>query len=472
MFRMAIRTKIVATVGPACAEAAVLEQMARAGVDVFRVNFSHGDEAFRAAAVANIRQVESRIGEPLAILADLCGPKIRVGPIYGGSCLLGEGARMAIVREPIVGSADHVSTTLPELIDCARPNQTLLLDDGNIRLRVVETAAPERIVCEVTAGGVLAEGKGVNLPETELNLPALTEKDLRDVEWIAGNDIDWVALSCVQRPEDVQQLRSLLAEDSRIVAKIEKPRALERIESIVQAADALMVARGDLGVEMPLPRVPIIQKRLVELCRSNGKACIVATQMLESMISKPAPTRAEAADVANAVLDGADAVMLSGETAVGKHPVGAVRVMQDIAAEAERYEVTLGMAAQVHFAPARTTAALAASVRAVLAEEDIAAAAVYTATGTTAAVLAQQRLPVPVLAMSPSRRVVRQMTLLFGVHPVVEPTPEHTREVLAAASRHLLTMGLVRGGAKIVVLSGRPIGTPGATNSLVVHTVS
>ncbi|HET6430387.1 MAG TPA: pyruvate kinase [Phycisphaerae bacterium] len=468
---MAIRTKIVATVGPACAEPAVLEQMARAGVDVFRVNFSHGNEATRAEAVANIRQVESRIGEPLAILADLCGPKIRVGPIHGGSCLLGEGARVSITRQPVIGSADQISTTLPELIDCARPHQALLLDDGKIRLRVIETDPPERIVCEVTTGGILAEGKGINLPETELDLPALTEKDLRDVEWIAASDVDWVALSFVQRADDVHHLRSLLAEDFRIVAKIEKPKALERIESIVDAADALMVARGDLGVEMPLPEVPIIQKRLAKLCRTHGKACIVATQMLESMTASPTPTRAEVADIANAVLDGADAVMLSGETAVGKHPVATVRMMQEIAAEAEAYEATLGIAATVHFAPARTTAALAASVRAVLAEEEISAAAVYTASGTTAAVLAQQRLPVPVLAMSPNRRVVRQMSLLFGVRPVLEPAPEHTREVLAAAGRHLQALGLVRPGAKIVVLSGRPIGKGGATNTLVVHTV-
>ncbi len=468
---MPIRTKIVATVGPACAEPAVLERMARAGVDVFRINFSHGDPAARAEAVANIRLVEARIGEPLAIMGDLCGPKIRVGPIHGGSCLLGEGAHLAIVRDPVLGSAAEISTTLPELIDCADIGQALLLDDGKIRLKVIETSPPERIVCEVTAGGVLATGKGVNLPETELDLPALTEKDLADVEWIAAADVDLVALSFVRQAEDVGQLRSLLGEDFRIVAKIEKPQALDRIESIIDASDAIMVARGDLGVEMPLPEVPIIQKRLVQLCRANGKACIVATQMLESMTHSPSPTRAEVADIANAVLDGADAVMLSGETAVGEFPVQAVRMMNDIAVEAEDHEVTLGISTVVHCALSRTTAALAASVRAVLGEEDIAAAAVFTATGTTAAVLAQQRLPVPILAMSPSPRVVRQMALLFGVRPVLAETPEHTRDVLSTAGERLKAMGLVGPGDRIVVLSGRPIGQPGATNTLVVHTV-
>jgi len=470
MSAMFIRTKIVATVGPACADEAVLERMARAGVDVFRINFSHGDEPTRAAALDAIRRVEARLGEPLAVMADLCGPKIRVGGIGGGGCLLVEGARIAIQREPVEGSAQSISTTLPELIDSVRTGQTLLLDDGKIRLRVDEIYPPDRIVCEVTTGGVLAAGKGVNLPETELALPALTEKDRQDAAWLRERDVDLVALSFVQRPQDVDELRELLPADVRIVAKIEKPQALARIDGIVAAADAIMVARGDMGVEMPLPKVPLTQKRLVNLCRANGKACIVATQMLETMTHRPTPTRAEVADIANAVLDGADALMLSGETAVGKYPVRAVAMMNDIAAEAERYEADHGRAIAVHYAPARTTAALSGAVRAVLEAEDISAAAVYTATGATAAVLAKQRLAVPILAMAPTPRVVRQVNLLFGVYPVLAPAPEHTRDVLAEAERHLKAMGLVAPGDKIVVLSGRPIGQPGATNTLVVHT--
>ena len=468
---MHIRTKIVATVGPACATPAVLEQMVRAGVDVFRINFSHGQEATRASALEAIRRAERRLGEPLAVMADLCGPKIRVGPIVGGSVLLGQGAELTIRRRPVQGSARAISTTLPELVDNVEPGQTLLLDDGKIRLRALEVRRPDEIICRVTAGGVLASGKGVNLPQTELRLPALTEKDRRDVDWIARNDFDLVALSFVQRAEDLTELRALLPEDMRIVAKIEKPQALARIESILAATDALMVARGDLGVEMPLPQVPLEQKRLVELCRSAGKACIVATQMLESMIDRPGPTRAEAADIANAVLDGADALMLSAETAVGKNPVEAVKTMNDIAAAAEDYELTWRGPARVSYAPSPTTSALAAAVRAVIEQESIAAVAVFTATGTTAAVLAQHRLAQPILAMSPSQRVVRQMNLLFGVQPVRQATPQHTRQVIAAAAKHLKAKGLVRRGQKIVVLSGRPIGQPGTTNTLVVHRV-
>jgi len=466
-----IRTKIVATVGPASAEKAVLEQMVAAGADVFRINFSHGDEASRAAALEAIRSVEADAVEPLAVMADLCGPKIRVGQIDGGSCLLAEGSRVAICREPVAGSPQAVSTTLAELVDAADVGQVLLLDDGKIRLRVVETHPPERIVCEVVTGGVLASGKGVNLPQTDLRLSALTEKDRSDVEWIAGRDFDFVALSFVQRAEDVAELRALLPGDMKIVAKIEKPQALARIEAIVAAADAIMVARGDLGVEMPLPQVPLAQKRLVGLCRSGGVPCIVATQMLETMTDRPTPTRAEVSDVANAVLDGTDAVMLSGETAVGKYPARAVAMMNDIAAEAEEYEVAHARSVHVDCATAATTAALAAAVRAVIEAERIAAAVVYTATGTTAVMLSKQRLAAPVLAMSPSRRVARQMSLLFGVRAVVEPVPEHTREVLAIGERHLKVLGLVKPGEKIVVLTGRPLGRPGATNTLVVHTV-
>ena len=468
---MVIRTKIVATVGPACCDAAVLGEMARAGADVFRINFSHGDPASRAEALANIRGVEAELGVPLAVMADLCGPKIRVGDIAGGSCLLAEGTRLTVHREDVTGGPQAISTTLAELVDHVEVGRTIGLDEGRIRLQVVEIDPPARFICEVTVGGVLASGKGVHLGETELKLPALTEKDRHDTAWIRQRDFDFVALSFVQRGQDIVDLRALLDGEIRIVAKIEKPQALARIDEIVDAADAIMVARGDLGVEMPLPQVPLAQKRLVRLARAKGKPCIVATQMLETMTHLPEPTRAEAADIANAVLDGADAVMLSGETAVGEYPVRAVATMNDIAAAAEDYEAEHPSAVRVEFAPARTPAALAAAVRVVIEREDIAAAAVYTATGVTANVLAKQRLAVPVLAMSSSLTTVRQMALLYGVRSVLEPAPEHTRDVLVKAAEHLKAMDLVVPAQKIVVLSGRPIGRSGATNTLVVHTV-
>ncbi len=325
----------------------------------------------------------------------------------------------------------------------------------------------------------------MHLPQTDLKLPALTEKDRADVAWIAQRDFDYVALSFVQRPEDVRTLRSLLEDCAagaappgrppgrvKVIAKIEKPQALEHIEGILEAADGIMVARGDLGVEMELSRVPIAQKRLVGLCRRRGKVCIVATQMLESMTTRPAPTRAEAADVANAVLDGTDAVMLSGETAVGRYPVEAVAMMNDIAQAAEEYEVAHAAEVRVEYAPARTTAALAEAVAAVIRAEDITAAVVFTAGGTTARMLAKQRLAVPILAMSPSERVVRQMNLLYGVRPVLAEVPEHTRDFLAQAERRLKALGLAGSGQKVVALSGRPLGRAGATNTLVVHTVA
>ncbi len=468
---MIIRTKIVATVGPACQDQPVLAEMVRAGVDVFRINFSHGDESTRAAALEAIRGVEAESGQPLAVMADLCGPKIRVGMMAGGGSQLATGGRVEIRRDPVAGDADVISTTLGELVDNVHLGQTLLLDEGGIRLRVAEAHPPERIVCQIVRGGLLGSGKGVHLPETELKLSALTEKDRADVAWIVQRDFDLVALSFVQRPADVRELRSLLPEQMWIIAKIERPQALERIDGIVEVADGLMVARGDLGVEMPLPQVPLAQKRLVGLCRRRGRACIVATQMLESMTRSPLPTRAEVSDIANAVLDGSDAVMLSGETAVGAYPVQAVAMMNEIAAAAEVYEAEHPSDVRVECAPSPTTAALAAAVRAVIDREPIAAVAVFTATGTTAGMLAKQRLAVPILAMSPSLRAVRQMNLLYGVRPVREAAPGHTREVLAMAGGHLKAMGLAKPGEKVAVVSGRPIGKPGATNTLVIHTL-
>ena len=469
---MSIRTKIVATVGPASSAQAVLSEMVRAGADVFRINFSHGDQASRTQALEDLRRVEQEVGVPLGIMADLCGPKIRVGKIDGDSCQLQQGSRIVIQREPLAGNSEAISTTLAELIDNVKVGETLLLDGGAIRLRVLKVNRPRRVVCEVTQGGVLGSGKGVHLPKTELKLPALTEKDRRDLEWIARQDFDFVALSFVRQPGDIKELRLLLGADVNVVAKIEKPQALAQIERIVAVSDAIMIARGDLGVEMPLPQVPLEQKRLVKLCAKAGKPCIVATQMLESMTHSPVPTRAEAADIANAVLDGADAMMLSGETAVGKYPVKAVAMMNDIAAAAEAHEAAHPSPVPVECPASPTSAALAAAARTVIEREKIVAAAAFTGTGMMAALLSKQRLPVPLLAMSQSQRVVRQMSLLYGVQAVHDAAPEHTREVLAKANEHLKAKGLAKAGEKVVVLSGRPIGQAGATNTLVVHTVT
>jgi len=472
---MVIRTKIVATIGPACGEPAQVGALAQAGCDVFRINFSHGTDEERLAYLQAVRQAEADLGAPLAIMADLCGPKIRVGTITGGSVLLAEGQQVAIQRAAIEGQADRVSVTLEELIDAAAAGDAVLMDDGRIQLEVVDPSPADEIVCRVVRGGVLASGKGVNLPHTKLKLSSLTDKDRRDVAWIAEQgEFDYVAMSFVRTASDLQTLRKALAEAGcavQIVAKIEKPEALDNLQDILEAADALMVARGDLGVEMDLPEVPVAQKRISRLCQAAGKPCIIATQMLESMTHGETPTRAEVSDVANAVLDHADAVMLSGETAVGKNPAAAVRMMNGIVASIQAFHDETYTPTAITHAAARQEAALAAAVREIVAVEAVEAVAVFTISGRTALMFAKNRLPVPILALTPREETLRRMCLYYGCEPALVPTVEHTREILALAGRLAVQRGIAKVGSKIVVISGRPIGKPGATNTLAIHTV-
>ncbi len=474
---MMIRTRILATIGPASASRATIKGMLRAGCDAIRINFSHGDETQRNAFLRDIRAVEAEVGSPVAICGDLCGPKIRVGLIQGGAVLLAEGQEVTLQREPIEGAATRISTTLGELVDDVAVGEAILLDDGKLRLEVIETHPPEEIRCRVVAGGVLSSGKGVNLPHTNLKLAALTEKDRRDAAWIAGQDFDYVALSFVQRPEDVLALRSLLQEhgsEAQIIAKIEKPQALEHLEGIVQAADVVMVARGDLGVEMDFPAVPVAQKRIASACQTAGTPCIIATQMLESMIESPVPTRAEVSDMANAVLDHADAVMLSGETSVGKYPVQAVAAMNRTVEAIQVYDDQISPVPPVAYEASPTTAAIAHAVRAMIAAEDITAIAVFTATGLSARMIAKNRPPCPILALTPYPSIARRTCLYYGVLGVAaqaETPPVHTREILAMASRVAKDKGIAQTGDRILVVSGRPILGPDKTNSIVVHTV-
>ena len=300
------RTKIVTTVGPASGSRKKLRALIEAGVDVFRINFSHGDDAQRGEFLQHIRAVEHHVGRPVAICGDLCGPKVRVGMIRDGEIELSTGHEIDIYRTPIEGTAERISTTLPELVDVARVGERILLADGRLHFEVVKTSGPESITCRVIVGGTLASGKGVNLPATDLPISALTEKDHRDIRWIAQHDFDYVGLSFVQRATDIDDLRRLLhalGSRAQIIAKIEKPQALNHIDAIIEATDAVMVARGDLGVEMDFPAVPIAQKTIAHKCQVAGKPCIIATEMLESMIQSPRPTRAEVSDVANAVFD-------------------------------------------------------------------------------------------------------------------------------------------------------------------------
>lgn len=473
---MVIRTKILATIGPASGSAERIAQLTGAGCDAFRINFSHGDDAQREGFLRNVRHVEAETGRPLAVVADLCGPKIRIGPIAGGSVLLVEGQELVIQRQDVEGNARRISTTLNELVDVVKAGRTILVDDGKLRLEVVRASPPDEVVCRVVVGGILASGKGINLPETDLALSAMTEKDRADVVWIGQRDFDYVALSFVQHPNDVRLLRELLDQagsNARIIAKIEKPQALAHIEEIINVADAIMVARGDLGVEMALPAVPIAQKRIAALCQNAGKCCIIATQMLESMTHAPSPTRAEVSDVANAVLDHADAVMLSGETAVGEYPVRTVAMMNDIVSNIQAYhDEQLEPKRRVGDAPAGLVSSLAAAVREIVAAEDIAAVAAFTISGTTARVLAKSRLTCPIMALSPELATVRRMCLYYGVEAAQVELQEHTRDVLALAGKFAVERGIARPGQKIVVVSGRPLGKPGRANTLVVHTIA
>ncbi len=470
-----IKTKIVATVGPASWDVPVLLRLAKAGVDVFRINFSHGTPEERQKILDNVRAVSRQMDEPLAVIGDLCGPKIRVGPITGGGVLLAEGSQVVIQREPVTGTADRISTTLRELVDDVQEGQRISMADGAIQLRVVDRR-PDELVCEVLVGGVLGSGKGVNLPETDLALSALTEKDRQDVEWISTRDFDYVALSFVQRAQDVAELRALLREhgsEARIIAKIEKPQAMRNIEAIVEASDAILVARGDLGVEMALAEVPVAQKRLVRLCTEQHKPCIVATQMLETMTHSPTPTRAEVSDVANAVMDLADAVMLSGETAVGEYPVQTVRMMDDILSRTEAYldETQAHDHALPTCAASDLEAVMSRAVHTIVHTGQIKAVVAFTASGATATMLSKMRLEVPILALTPNPRVRQQACLLYGTQAVEADTPKHTREVLAMASERILQLGWANKGDRIVVVSGRPLGQPGSTNTIVVHSV-
>jgi len=471
---MLIRTKIVATVGPACGDVKKLRALAEAGCDVFRINFSHGSNEQREKFLINIRQVESELGEPLGVIADLCGPKIRVGPITGGAFLLARGQEIIIQREPVEGTVERISITRRELVDEIAAGELILINDGRIRLEVIEVRPPEEILCKVLRGGILSSGKGVNLPTARLKLAALTEKDLEDARWIAKHDFDYVALSFVREADDIIQLRTLLkaaGSDTHIIAKIEKPQAIENIDEITEAADVIMVARGDLGVEMDLPQVPVTQKRIASICHKAGVPCIIATQMLESMTESHCPTRAEVSDVANAVLDHADAVMLSGETAIGKYPVDAVSMMDDIVRETEVYHDENYQPMPISYPAAPTTAAMARAVHEIIAAEDIKAVAVFSSSGASARILAKNRLPCPILAMSPQQHIARRTSLYYGVQSVQADPPKHTRDVLELACKFVKQFNLAAVGDKIVVMSGRPIGQAGASNTLVVHTV-
>jgi pyruvate kinase len=468
------RTKIVATIGPASRDPRVLERLVQAGANVLRLNFSHGTHEEHLQVIQAAREIGARLHRPLALLQDLSGPKIRTGLVGGDAIELRDGTRITITTdETVVGTPELISTTYAPLPRDVGPGDRILLDDGNLELRVL-SAAGERVDCEVVHGGPLRSHKGMNLPGARLSAPALTEKDRRDLAFGLPHGVDYVALSFVRRAEDLAEVKALirsLGGNTPVIAKIEKPEAVENLAAILEATDGVMVARGDLGVELGTEEVPTAQKRIIAMANAAGKVVITATQMLESMIENPRPTRAEASDVANAILDGTDAVMLSAETAAGRYPVEAVETMARIADYTEEHALPAArrpVPKGPGTAVTRSLARVAASVADELGGKVIVA---FTESGLTARLLSGFRPRVPVVAITHEDRVYRQLALWWGVVPVKSEVVESTDELLAAGEERLRARGLVTKGDTILMLSGHSLAA-GATNMLRVHTVS
>src|SRR5688572_19893345 len=395
------RTKIVATLGPASSEHAVISRLFMAGADVFRINMSHTSHDKMRALVETIRAVEAEHDRPIGILADLQGPKLRLGTFDGGSAMIQKGGVFTLDADATPGDATRVYLPHPEIFEAAEPNQTLLLDDGKVRLTTVETSKT-RILTRVEVGGKLSDRKGISLPETTLPFTALVEKDRSDLEAVLSADVDWIALSFIQRPEDIAEAKKITRGRATVMAKVEKPQAVVRLDEILDVTDALMVARGDLGVEMPLEKVPGIQKQITRAARRSGKPVIVATQMLESMITSPVPTRAEVSDVATAIFEGADAVMLSAESAAGQYPVEAVATMNRIAEEVETDPIYRSIIDAQRTEPEATGAdAIADAARQIAETLDLAAIVCWTSSGSTGLRVARERPQSPIVALSP-----------------------------------------------------------------------
>ncbi|MXO75702.1 pyruvate kinase [Altererythrobacter aerius] len=466
------KVKILATVGPASRSPDMLERLLRAGADAFRVNMSHGEQADHLATIRAIRELEKALGRPIAILADLQGPKLRVGTFKDGRAVIRHSGHFTLDRNPAAGDETRVHLPHPELFGVLHKGQRLLINDGKIRLKVIRADA-DSILCSAEVGGVISDRKGVNVPDAEVPIPALTEKDRRDLAFAIQQGVDWIGLSFVQRPEDVAEARKLMGGHGALCAKIEKPMAIKRLDEIIELADGIMVARGDLGVELEPQEVPPLQKKIVNAARNAGKPVIVATQMLESMIESPTPTRAEVSDVANAVYDGADAVMLSAETAAGAWPEEAVTIMDRIAAQVERDEAYLGRVRFLDTPPDRTTAdALSHACTTISDTVAILGIIVFTGSGSTARRVARERPSVPMLVLTPSIKTARRTALLWGAHPVTTKDIGSFEEMIAKGKRMALRHGFGVAGSKLIALAGVPFGTPGSTNLLHLVTLS
>lgn len=463
------RAKIVATLGPASSSHEVIRQLFLAGVDVFRMNFSHGDFDSHASRFQMVRDIEREFDRPIGILADLQGPKLRVGKFAEGHVVLTQGQAFRFDLEPALGDASRVNLPHPEIFAALVPGTDLLLDDGKLRVRV-ERCDAQSADTTVLVAGKLSERKGVNVPGVVLPISALTAKDRADLDTALKLGADWIALSFVQRPEDIEEARELIQGRAGVLAKLEKPSAIEHLEAVVEAADAIMIARGDLGVEMPAEQVPAIQKRIVKICRKLGKPVIVATQMLESMIESPVPTRAEASDVATAIYDGADAVMLSAESAAGKYPIEAVTIMNRIIEGTEQDALYRQLIETSHAATETgthdVTQAICCAMRRAAALLKADAIVCYTSSGHTSLRAARERSDSPILSLSPNLNVSRKLALAWGVHSVHVEDPQDIRQLAPMAAEVARVQGFARPGQPIVILAGMPFGKSGTTNML------
>ncbi|MEH2474973.1 pyruvate kinase [Nitrobacteraceae bacterium AZCC 2161] len=458
------RIKILATLGPASSDSAMIRKLFEAGADVFRINMSHTSHDKMRELVKTIRNVESSYGRPIGILVDLQGPKLRVGAFADGGVQLKNGETFTLDSSPAPGDNTRVQLPHPEILMALRPGHALLIDDGKLRLIAEETSS-DRAVTRVVIGGRISDRKGVSLPDTDLPVSAMTPKDRLDLEAALETGIDWVALSFVQRAEDVIEAKRLVRGRASIMSKIEKPQAIDRLGDILEASDALMVARGDLGVELPLERVPSLQKRMTRMARRAGKPVVVATQMLESMIQSPVPTRAEVSDVATAIYEGADAVMLSAESAAGKFPVEAVSTMNRIGEEVERdpnYRTVLS--AQRPEPEPTAGDAIADAARQIAETLDLSAIICWTSSGSTALRVARERPKPPVVAITPNLSAGRKLSVVWGVHCVVAEDAQDQDDMVDRAGRIAFRDGFAKAGQRVIIVAGVPLGTPGTTN--------
>ncbi|AWN49231.1 pyruvate kinase [Methylobacterium terrae] len=470
--KRARRTKIVATLGPASEDPAVIEALFAAGADVFRINMSHLPRERLSERVATIRGIEQKLKRPIAVLVDLQGPKLRVGRFAADAATIENGQGFVLDDDPTPGDATRVHLPHPEILSALEPGHAVIIDDGKLRLVVTEVA-PGRAVTRVVTGGRISNRKGVSLPDTTIPVAAMTEKDRLDLEAGLAAGADWIAVSFVQRPEDVAEVKAVAQGRALVMAKIEKPQAVAALDAIMAVADGLMVARGDLGVEMPLEQVPGVQKRITRGARRLGKPVVVATQMLESMISAPVPTRAEVSDVATAVYEGADAVMLSAESASGAFPVEAVSTMNRIAEQVEQDGTYWSIIAAQRNQPESTASdAIAAAAHQIADTLGLKAVMAWTASGSTALRLARARPDATVIALTPKRETARRLALAWGTHPIVTNDASDIDDMSFRACKFAVREAFAGIGDRVIVVAGLPFGTPGATNLVRIATVT